>query len=137
MSTPYKGPLVVDDPSLHWNRIKDDPTAFLEAVRGFSLQPWEFAVSHANYLLRFFRPPAMGGIYLLCSSCELVHFQTDSWRGSAIAIASQSDRRGIAYSVSDGEKLRIVCRALSWAESPAWVRLLRPEDLWKSVEGRK
>ena len=76
-------------------------------------------------LVRFYRDGSLAGIYLYCKSCDLVQFHS-SWLDANVRVEISQGRYGAVYTITDGDRLRIVCGAAFLAESPDLVRLEEP-----------
>ena len=108
-----------------WISIDDDSPRLLAQCRGLRGQAWSYSTSHSQMLVRFYRDGSLAGIYLYCKSCDMVQFQ-DSWLDANVRVEISKGQRGSVYTITDGDRLRIVCGAAFLAESPELVSLQEP-----------
>jgi hypothetical protein len=76
-------------------------------------------------LVRFYQDGSLAGIYLYCKSCDFVQFES-SWLDANVRVEISKGKYGPVYTITDGDRLRIVCGAAFLAESPDLVRLQEP-----------
>src|SRR5689334_4321527 len=100
----------------NWLPIKNESPEFLAQCRGLRGQAWAYSTSHGQMLVRFYRDRSLAGTYLYCKGCDLVQFQS-SWLHADVRIEVSTGRYGPLYTITDGDRLRIVCGAAFWAES--------------------
>ena len=108
-----------------WIRIETESPELLAQCRGLRGEPWSYSTSHSQMLVRFYHDGSLAGIYLWCKSCDLVHFES-SWLDADVRVEISQGRYGLVYTITDGERLRIVCGAAFLAESPELIRLEQP-----------
>src|SRR5689334_16196714 len=105
-----------------WLRIENESPELLAQCRSLRGQAWSYSTSHSQMLVRFYRDGSLAGIYLYCKSCDLVHFES-FWLDADVRVEISQGRYGPVYTITDGERLRIMCGAAFLAESPDLVRL--------------
>jgi hypothetical protein len=76
-------------------------------------------------LVRFYQSGSLAGTYLYCKSCDQVQFHS-SWEDADVNVEISRGGLGPVYTITDGDRLRIVCGAAFLAESPELVRLEEP-----------
>jgi len=108
-----------------WLRIESELPQLLAECRGLRGQAWAYSTSHGQMLVRFYRDGSLAGVYLYCMSCDFVQFQS-SWLDADVRVEISKGRYGQVYTITDGDRLRIVCGAAFLAESPDLVRLQEP-----------
>jgi len=94
-----------------WSPIENESPDFLAQCRGLLGQVWEYKIGHSRLLIRFFQKGSMAGFYLYCKACDIVHFDA-YWQDTNLKIAISEDKYGKLFTITDGERLRIVCRAV-------------------------
>ena len=77
-------------------------------------------------LVRFYREGSLAGVYLYCKACNSVQFQS-FWLNSDVAVRISEGQHGSVYTITDGDRLRIVCGAAFLAQSPDLIRLPEPK----------
>jgi hypothetical protein len=105
-----------------WLRIENESPGLLAQCRGLRGQAWAYSTSHSEMLVRFYRDGSLAGIYLFCKSCDLVQFQS-SWLDADVRVEISQGQYGPVYTITDGDRLRIVCGAAFLAESPELISL--------------
>jgi len=108
-----------------WLPVEGDACELLAQCRGLMGQAWAYSTSHSQMLVRFYTPGSLAGIYLYCTGCDLVHFQS-SWLDANTRVEISQGRYGPVYTITDGERLRIVCARACLAESRDLLRLQEP-----------
>ena len=109
----------------NWLSIEKEGAELFARCRGLQAQPWSYSVSHGQLLIRFYTPSKIAGIYLYCKICEIVQF-VKYWEDASPKIDISQGRHGKIYTVTDGNRLRIVCGAAFIAECPEFVRIPPP-----------
>ena len=99
----------------NWTKTADELARLLEHWEGAKAQVWEYSASHGQLLIRFFREGASTthSLYLLCKDCRSVHFHA-YWLNMQVRVHLRSETDHV---VSDGERLRVECGALSGTET--------------------
>jgi hypothetical protein len=109
-----------------WLRIENESPDLLAQCRGLRGQAWSYSTSHSQLLVRFYRDGSLAGIYLYCKGCDLVHF-VSSWLDADVRVEISQGQFGPVYTITDGERLRVICGAAFLAESSDLVRLEEPK----------
>ena len=99
----------------------------LHRYQGAAAQPWEYSVSHSQFLLRIYREDDLKGLtlvsfYLWMKDCDRVSF-FGLWRGANIQIEERRGEYGPRFLVSDCEHVVVDCGAVFAAESGERIRL--------------
>ena len=76
-------------------------------------------------LVRFYRPSTIAGIYLYCKVCDYLQF-ISHWDDATPTLETAPGRYGKIYTITDGDRMRIVCGAAFMAECPEFVRIPPP-----------
>jgi hypothetical protein len=100
----------------NWIKIKDESPDLLTQCRGFRGQVCEYLIGHSQLLARFYAPRPLADTLLYCTACDFVSFHA-YWDKSDVRISISRDKHGPIFEITDGERLRIVCRTASLAES--------------------
>ena len=108
-----------------WLKIHDEGAELFTRCRGLRAEPWSFSTSHGQMLVRFYRPKSESGIYLYCKICEYVQF-ISLWDDADPKVETSQGQYGKIYTITDGDRLRIVCGAALIAEWPHFVRIPLP-----------
>jgi hypothetical protein len=108
-----------------WLPIKSKCPELLARCRGLRGQAWSYSTSHSQMLVRFYREGSLAGIYLYCKSCDSVQFLS-SWLDANVRVEISQGRHGPVYTITDGDRMRIMCGAAFVAESSDLVRLQEP-----------
>jgi hypothetical protein len=106
----------------NWLRIESEFPELLTQCRGLRGEPWSYSTSHSQMLVRFYRDGSLAGIYLYCKNCESVQFRT-SWLDANVRVEILEGPHGPVYTITDGDRLHIVCGAAFLAQSPDLIRL--------------
>ena len=111
----------------NWIKIESETPELLARWRGVHGQAWEYSTSHGQLLVRFYRVGSLAGAYLLCKNCSEVHFQS-SWLDAHVRVGISQGKFGPVYTITDGDRLRVVCTAAFLAETPdlIWFRMSEP-----------
>ena len=99
-----------------WRAIGHETPYLLEQCRGFRGQVCEYQIGHSQLLARFYANRPLADTLLYCTGCDLVSFQT-SWDQVDVRVAITHDQHGPIFEITDGGRLRIVCRRAVLAES--------------------
>jgi len=107
-----------------WTKTAEELIKLLEHWDGAKAEVWEYSASQHQMLLRFFRERSNShqSMFLLCKDCRTVHFQA-YWLDMQVRVSLKSDSQPRAYTVSDGDRLRIECAEVFAAESDVLIRL--------------
>ena len=108
-----------------WLTIQDDGAELFTRCRGLQAQPWSYSVSHGQLLIRFYAPSEIAGIYLYCKVCDNVQF-VKYWKNANPKVETSQGRHGKIYTITDGDRLRIVCGVAFIAECAEFVRFPLP-----------
>ena len=111
----------------NWTKTADQLGKLLEHWDGAKAQVWEYSASHGQLLIRFFREGASTthSLYLLCKDCRTVHFHA-YWLNMQVRVHLRSEADHV---VSDGDRLRVECGALSAAETDRILHLQNQHSL--------
>jgi hypothetical protein len=110
-----------------WIRGKTEVLRQLHGYQGATAQPWEYSVSHSQFVLRIHREEDLKGLalvsfYLWMKNCDQVSF-FGLWREANIQIEERQGKYGPRFVVSDGEHLVVDCGAVFAAASSEIIRL--------------
>jgi len=107
-----------------WTKTAEELAKLLEHWDGAKAEVWEYSSHHGQLLIRFFREGthASHSLYLLCKDCRTVHFQA-YWLNMQVRVNLKSESGTSAHFVSDGDRLRVECGAVSAAQSDAFIHL--------------
>jgi hypothetical protein len=110
-----------------WTKTADELAKLIERWDGAKAAVWEYSASHGQLLIRFFREGnhSQPSLYLLCKDCRSVHFQA-YWLNMQVRVDLKSDAGNSGNSghvVSDGDRLRVLCGAVSATLSDTAVSL--------------
>jgi hypothetical protein len=105
----------------HWTKTADQLAKLLVHWDGAKAQVWEYSTSHGQLLIRFFREGGnpLHSLYLLCNDCRTVHFHS-YWLNMQVRIELRSETDHL---VTDGDRLRVECGAVSGAETDTLLHL--------------
>jgi len=105
----------------NWTRTADQLAKLLEHWQGAKAEVWEYSAAHRQLLIRFYREGTnpTHSLYLLCKDCRTVHFHA-YWLDTQIRVNLKSETE---HSLSDGDRLRVECGALSAIEAHEVVHL--------------
>lgn len=100
----------------NWSKIKDQTPDLLAQCRGFRGQVCEYIIGHSQLLARFYARRPLADTLLYCAGCDFVSFHA-GWQDVDVRVAISHDKHGPVFEITDGERLRIVCRSAELAES--------------------
>ena len=102
--------------------------------QGFHAQVWEYVVSHGQLMLRLYGRSEgfKGNCYLYCKGCDRVEFDA-RWKDAALEVSVFREICGgketREFTITDGTRLLVRCRALFAVESDHPIWLQRPPEL--------
>lgn len=109
-----------------WLEIGSESSELLAQCRGLQAQAWSYSASHSQLLVRFYQPSKIAGIYLYCKACDFVQFER-SWEDVSLTIKASQEPHGKIYTITDGDRLRIVCGAAWMAVCSEFVHIPSPK----------
>ena len=88
----------------------------LVQCRGYHGQVCEYLIGHGQLLVRFYAKRPLADTLLYCTCCDAVRFHA-YWKDADVRIAISHDEHGQRFTITDGERLHIMCRTAQLAES--------------------
>jgi hypothetical protein len=111
-----------------WITKKDDVARALSAWDGAMAEPWEYSVSHKQFLLRLHHlgNSAAGSLFVFCKACDDVAFKS-SWHGARVVLGEKKGQLRPEFQLTDGERLNVRAGAIFAASSPDYHVSLRDQ----------
>jgi len=100
----------------NWKTINSETPDLLLQCRGYRGQVCEYLVGHSQLLARFYAARPLADTLLYCAGCDEVRFHA-SWKDADVRVAISCDQKGQIFTITDGDRLFIVCRVAQLAES--------------------
>jgi hypothetical protein len=100
----------------NWKKIGSETPDLLSQCRGYQGQVCEFLIGHGQLLARFYAGHPLADTLLYCTGCDVVRFHA-YWKDVDVRAAISHDKQGTMFTITDGERLYVVCRTAELAES--------------------